>query len=197
MNLLSALQRRSNDVPVAHRSSSEAAHDGAARDTVGLLGVPQTKIKVLGVAKFEKGDFQGAAANLLRSVDLTNDLYAILLRYLARARAGETSALAELQTRAGRLNAKNWPYAMIEFYLGRRTPEQALAAAGNPDQYCQAQFYIGQWHLVKGNAALAAAPLQAAIATCPKDFIEFTGAVAELKRMQPQKTTDTALAAKR
>ena len=154
-------------------------------------------VYTLGVAKFEKGDFQGAAANLLRSVDLTNDLYAILLRYLARARAGETSALAELQARAGRPNAKNWPYAMIEFYLGRRTPEQALAAAGNPDQYCQAQFYIGQWHLVKGNAALAAAPLQAAIATCPKDFIEFTGAVAELKRMQPQKTTDTALAAKR
>ena len=154
-------------------------------------------IYTLSVAKFENGDFAGAAANLSRSVDLTNDLYYILLRYLARARAGETSALAELQARAGRFKIKNWPYAMIELYLGRRTPEQALAAVSNPIEYCQAQFYIGQWHIVKGNAGLAAAPLQAAIATCPKDFIEFTSAVAELKRMQPQKTTDTALAVKR
>ena len=71
---------------------------------------------------------------------------------------------------------------MIALYLGRRSPELTLDAAGKPDERSEAQFYIGQWHIAKGNPSEAAAPLKAAVETCPKTFIECTAAVAELKR---------------
>ena len=101
----------------------------------------------------------------------------------ATSRAGETAA-AELEANAGRLKDKKWPYAVIELYLGKRSPEATLDAAGKPDEKCEAQFYIGQWHILKGDRSAAAAPLKAAVETCPKTFIEYVGAVVELKRLK-------------
>ena len=139
----------------------------------------------LGVAQFNNGNFKAASTELLRSIELKDDIYAMLFRYVARARAGETIAAAELEANAGRLKTKEWPYAVIELYLGRRTPELALDAAGTPDHRCEAQFYIGQWQIMKGNSAEAAASLKEAVDTCPRTFIEYASAVAELKRLQP------------
>jgi lipoprotein NlpI len=50
---------------------------------------------------------------------------------------------------------------------------------------CEAQFYIGEWHLLRGNNAAALAALQTATAACSKDFDEYTGARAELQRLKP------------
>ena len=142
------------------------------------------RVAQLGRAQFSKGDFKAAAAELLRSLALNDSSYAMLFRYLARQRAGETGG-AELEANAGRLKDKKWPYAVIEMYLGKRSPEATLDAAGKPDEKCEAQFYIGQWHILKGDQTAAAAPLKAAVDTCPKTFIEYTGAVVELKRLKP------------
>ncbi len=141
-------------------------------------------VRSLGVARFNKGAFKEAAADLLRSLELNDDSYAMLFRYLARQRASETAA-AELEANAGRLKDKKWPYAVIELYLGKRSPEATLDAAGKLDEKCEAQFYIGQWHILQGDRAAAAAPLKAAVDTCPKGFIEYVGAVVELKRLKP------------
>jgi rhomboid protease GluP len=59
------------------------------------------------------------------------------------------------------------------------------AAAGKPGDKCEAEFYIGEWHLLRGNNADARSALQAAADTCPKGFVEYDGAVAELKRLRP------------
>jgi len=64
-------------------------------------------------------------------------------------------------------------------------PEATPDAAGKPDERCEAQLYIGEWHLLRGNGAEAKPALQAAVDTCPKDFIEYVAAVAELKRLNP------------
>ena len=56
-------------------------------------------------------------------------------------------------------------------------------AATNPNEKCEADFYAGEWHLMRGNKADARPGLQAAADTCPKTFYEYFGAVAELKRM--------------
>ena len=128
-------------------------------------------VRSLGLARYHKGTFKEAAADLLRSLELADDSYAMLFRFLARQRAGETAA-AELEANAGRLKDKKWPYAVIELYLGKRSLEATLDAAGKPDEKCAAQFYIGQWHIVKGDPAAAAAPLKAAVDTCPRGFIE-------------------------
>jgi lipoprotein NlpI len=135
-----------------------------------------------GVAHFYKGNFSDASA-LLHAIELTDNSYAMLYRYLARSRAGEAAG-PELDANAGRLKTKEWPFAVIELYLGRRTPEATLGVADKPDQRCEAQFYIGQWHVLKGNAAKAEAAFKVAVETCPKSFFEYAGAVAELKRLK-------------
>jgi hypothetical protein len=38
------------------------------------------------------------------------------------------------------LKTKEWPYAVIELYLGRRQPDTTLEAADKEVERCQAQF---------------------------------------------------------
>ena len=78
-----------------------------------------------------------------------------------------------------------WPFAVTELYLGTRSPAATLVAAATPEQKCEAQFYLGQWHIVRGNRADAETALRAAVETCPKSFTEYRAAVAELKRLKP------------
>jgi lipoprotein NlpI len=135
-----------------------------------------------GRAYFYKGDFKASAADLLNASKLTEDPYAVLWRFLARARTGQ-DATSELSDNAARLKNKNWPYPVIEFYLGKRSLDAMREAATNPSEKCEADFYAGEWHLMRGNKADARPALQAAADACPKSFYEFLGAVAELKRL--------------
>jgi lipoprotein NlpI len=107
----------------------------------------------------------------------------MIWRYLARERAGE-NAREELEANASRLKSADWPYPVVELYLGRRSPADLLSAVSGPDERCEAQFYIGEWDLLGGNNTAAAAALQIAADTCSKDFDEYTGALAELKRLK-------------
>jgi lipoprotein NlpI len=137
----------------------------------------------LGIAHYATGDFKGAAADMLRAIELNDDGYAMLFRYLARTRAGEAAA-AELEANIGRLETKEWPYAAAELYLGRRSPEATLDAVSDADNQCEAQFYIGQWHVLNGRVAEGRKKLESATRTCPKTFIEYELALAELKRLK-------------
>jgi len=137
-----------------------------------------------GFAYFLKADFPAAAAALQSSIELDQETYAMLWRYLARARVGSGSGAAdELAANAARLKAKEWPYPVIEFYLGKRSVDQMSAAAGKPEERCEAQFYLGEWQVLHGDRTKAAGALRTAADSCPKDFYEYDGAVAELKRL--------------
>jgi lipoprotein NlpI len=92
---------------------------------------------------------------------------------------------AELEAKAAGLKTTDWPYPIIEFYLGKRSPADVLLVASNADERCEAQFYDGEWQLLRSNRAAAATALQAAADICPKNFSEYTGALAELKRLNP------------
>jgi lipoprotein NlpI len=137
----------------------------------------------LGLARYGAGDYLGASADLLRAIELQDDPYAMLFRYLARTRAGEAAA-AELEANVGRLKTKDWPYAVAELYLDKRSSPAVLSTASKPEERCEAQFYIGEWHILKSNAAEAADALQAAVDACPKTFIEYLVAIVELKRLK-------------
>jgi lipoprotein NlpI len=133
-----------------------------------------------GLAHYYKGSFSEAIADLLQA---NNDAYAMLWRFPARARLGQDGSAA-LTGNAARLKTKDWPSPIVDLYLGRRKPEE-IAAAGTTDEKCQAAFYVGAWHLLRGNKAAAKVLLQSAAETCPKDLVEYAGAVAELKRLAP------------
>ena len=98
-------------------------------------------------------------------------------------RAGEV-ADAELAANASQLKASVWPYSVAELYLGKRTPSATLDSAMNASERCEAHFYIGQWYILNGLVINAKEALKIAVETCPSDFYEYTGAVAELKRLQ-------------
>jgi tetratricopeptide (TPR) repeat protein len=96
----------------------------------------------LGIVKFHAGDFKGASGDMLQCLRDMAGNRLVLFRFLARTRAGEADAAAELEANVERrVDTKEWPYAVIELYLGRRSPELTLDAASNSDEQCEAQFW--------------------------------------------------------
>jgi lipoprotein NlpI len=140
-------------------------------------------LKVRGCIRFYRGAFNAAASDLRRSLDLRHDPYAVLFYYLARAREGEAEA-EELATFAKGSETDQWPTAMLALYLGSLSVESALASAASFDEHAEAQFYVGEWHLLRGNREEAVNALRLAAQLCPPWFIEHAGAVAELKRLE-------------
>jgi lipoprotein NlpI len=136
-----------------------------------------------GYMHFYAGDFAAAAADLARVVGADpDDPYAPLWAYLATARVDPVKAKAYLDL-ALRRSSPAWPGPVAALLLGTRTLDATLAAAENPSQRCEAQFYGGEWKLLQGDRGSATAALKAAMETCPKSFIEYKGAQAELKRL--------------
>jgi tetratricopeptide (TPR) repeat protein len=138
------------------------------------------------LVRYFQGDFAKAAPDFKKAGEDSQSPYPLLMQYLAIVRAGEKreDARDELAKAAARLEGSEWPIPIVEFYLGKRSLDAALGEASKPEQRCEAQFYIGQWHLVRGNRAPALNALRTAADTCPKDFIEYQGALEELKRLK-------------
>src|SRR5262249_8296074 len=109
---------------------------------------------------------------------------AALWLYLAGARGGdEAAAKADLAARAAKLRQPEWPFAAVELYLGRGTPEATLAAAKRPAEHCEARIFLAEWHLLRRPDA-AGNILKAMSDDCPKFFIDDNElAEAELKRI--------------
>ena len=165
--------------------ASKDDHDRAIQDYDEAIQLNPTNVDAhseRGRAYFYQGNFKAAATALLRATELEDNAYSAIWRYLAREHVGENGA-AELEANAARLKSKDWPYPVIELYLGGRSPAEVLSVASKPEERCEAQFYIGEWHLLRGNRAAAATALQAAADICSKDFFEYKGALAELKRL--------------
>jgi lipoprotein NlpI len=136
-----------------------------------------------GYLHFYSGDFVPAADDLSRVVRAErDDLYARLWAFLAAAR-GDAATAAKSLAAAAAQPSPAWPAPVVEMFLDKRTVEATLSAAGTPPQRCEAQFYAGEWKLLHGDKAGAVTTLEAAATTCPKTFIEYKGAKAELKRL--------------
>jgi lipoprotein NlpI len=139
-------------------------------------------LKQRGLALFCRGDFKAAIPDLQRAFKIANDTYALLFLHLSRARADENAAAA-LEADASKVRIWHWPSAVVGLYLGRLSAETMIAAANTPDELAEAQFYLGQWHLLHGDRTEARKALQAAADACPPWFSEHTAAVAELQRL--------------
>jgi tetratricopeptide (TPR) repeat protein len=137
-----------------------------------------------GLMQFYLGDFAKAAADLTFATQAQTDAYSLLLLYLSIARGGQDGKDA-LTRGASRLKSKDWPYPIVELFLGQRSLDAVRAAASTSDQQCELQYYAGEWQLLAGKREPAHAALQAAVDSCPKDFVEYRAAVAELKRWSP------------
>jgi lipoprotein NlpI len=140
-------------------------------------------LKMRGLAHFCLGDFQAAAKDYGLAVAISADPDAVMLRYLAQARF-DSNASAELATNAARIRSTDAPAGFIGLMLGTQSAEAALARAVEKSARGEAQFYIGQQHLLQGRLDAAAAAFKVTIEMCPSGFIEHMAAAAELGRME-------------
>src|SRR5262249_53477168 len=138
---------------------SKGDHDRAIQDFDLAIQLDERNAQAhsgRGRALFNQGNFKAAALALSRANELEENAYFVIWRYLARERGGDNGA-AEVAADAARLKSKNWPYPVIELYLGwRLDPEEVRSLARKPEELCEAEFYSGEWHLLRGNRAEAA-----------------------------------------
>ena len=141
-----------------------------------------------GRARFYSGDFLLAAFDLEQSMKAEPNDYTALWLYLARKR-GSADDAEEALDRETRATRGGWPSPLIVLYLGRTDVSSVLAASTDRDpkrqhgQRCEANFYLAQWHLLRNERDRALALLKEAQEGCPKDFLEFEGTLAELRRL--------------
>ena len=142
-----------------------------------------------GIAYYTIGDRNAdAEADFRKATELNpTDAYSALWRELAERRNNAPSHLAEA---AKQLDMKAWPAPAIRLFLGETSIEQTLAAASHDDprvkatQTCEANFYSGEFALLKKNKKEAQRLLKLAADNCPPTFVESTAAVAELIRLK-------------
>jgi lipoprotein NlpI len=147
-----------------------------------------------GNTQFLQAKFSSAASDFAQSQQLKSDAYTALWLFLARARDGGDSK-AELTLNTNGMDERKWPGPVIALYLGNITPAEVSSQAVDSDvikykeQLCEANFYLGQWHLLHGESQQARTLFTQAQNDCPKNFIEYSGAVAELERLNVELTS--------
>jgi len=174
----------SNRALIWHAGGDSGRAIADCTEAIGLDPNTTACYRIRGYAYFEGGDFAAAAEDLRRANSSGDDAEAMLWRFLALGHLGQDGA-TELGANAPWLRTRDWPYAVIVFYLDRSTLEAMRSAVTNKAQLCEAEFYGGEWHLVRGNWRDARAGLQAAAGICAKASKEYVAAVVELKRLKP------------
>lgn len=162
-------------------------YDSAVGDYSKAIELQSDLVQAYGgraLARFYGGDIAKSADDFKRVVDDQPNAYSTLMLYLARARDGRKDAASELGKTAGKLKPAEWPYPIVDLYLGKKSLKETEAAAKTPAQKCEVQFYVGEWHLIRKDRSEATKALQSAVDSCPKDYVEYRGAVEELKRLK-------------
>jgi lipoprotein NlpI len=138
-----------------------------------------------GRANLYAGSLPRALADLNQASELApKSPYAALWLDIANKRSNLASRLPQA---IAQIDMTKWPAPVIRLYLGQLTPAAVLAAADDPDanirkgQICETHFYSGELALQQGAEDEAARLFRLAASDCPKIFIEWEGANAELK----------------
>lgn len=140
-----------------------------------------------GFAHFLDGALDRAVADFSRAVSFGADLYAMLFLYLVRARLGHEAA-TELAHNAASRPTTEWPQPAAAFLLGGNDADWLLNKANGAGEKAEATFYIGQRHLLRGEASEAARWLRRAAAECPPPFLERNIAIIDLEHLKGKTT---------
>ncbi len=132
--------------------------------------------------------FAQAADDYARAVTLPpKNGYALVWFAISAGRAG-TLDLADFGKKVSDLDLDDWPAPLLDYFRGKATADEVYrkAARGEGDvpthQKCEADFYIGEWRLIAKDPS-AKSLLQQAEQECPHNFVEYSAAHEELKRV--------------
>jgi|SRR5581483_1858141 len=96
---------------------------------------------------------------------------------------------SRLSQTSSQIDMTVWPAPIIRLFMNQMTAGAVLAAADSPDEtkkvgeVCEANVYIGEWSLLKGEKDEAVRLLRLGLRDCPHTFIELGAAKAELKAL--------------
>jgi lipoprotein NlpI len=143
-----------------------------------------------GIANFYFGAIPKATADLNRSSGLDpNEPYTSLwLEIVDR----NSRAARQLAKATAKIDMTKWPAPIVRLYLGQIAPADLNAAADNPnaaikkEQVCEANFYSGRLALQRGKKDDAKHLFELAAAECPRSFLEYGAANAELRTLRPK-----------
>ncbi|MDE2363193.1 MAG: hypothetical protein KGM42_10995 [Hyphomicrobiales bacterium] len=162
----------------------------AIADYEKILGREPDNVDALaarGYSRFFLQDFVGAASDLASAAGVNDN--AFVWRFLALARTGSASALADFQRDAA--GHADWVKATAEHLAAPETDDNFLERYPRAELRCYLEFYIGEFALSKGDPTRAKRLFLEASDDCPKDpretqgsLREYVGATEELKRMQ-------------
>jgi lipoprotein NlpI len=171
----------------AHRDAERASAD--LDKAIALDPLEVRALTHRGQLAFKNGNPMAAAKDWAQAWrgnrgDLTvAEAYLPIWIYMLEARDDNAKATSGFARRVSEVAAKVWPYPVASFYLGQMPVEALDVAAADNDQKCEANFYVGEWHLLKGEVAAARKRFEQALAGCPPNFIEREMAEIEAKRL--------------
>lgn len=138
---------------------------------------------------FYMSQFARAVTDIEAAFKAQPNAYVALWLYLARQRAGTTDAAGLLERDMKEFRG-SWPHPVAVLYGGRTDPDSVGVAGSDPDPArrreirCEVDFYTAHWHIIKGANERARPLLQEVQKSCPKNILEYEGAVAELRRLK-------------
>jgi lipoprotein NlpI len=138
----------------------------------------------MGLVNHQQNDLASALADFKRAseADPKNAYIALWLDITER----RNNIARHLADAAKQLDMTKWPAPVVHLFLGDLTPAQLIAAADDPDEYkkrgqvCEANFYSGELALLQGAKNEANRLFRIAASDCPRSFIEWAAANAEL-----------------
>jgi Flp pilus assembly protein TadD len=143
----------------------------------------------LGVLRFVRGDFGGAATAFARAQPLAPDAGELAgatdWLWMSLARAGRRAeADAMLRGRPDSLETTNAYRQRLRLYRGEIGPDSVLTASDTGDVAVATLSYgVGNWHLVRGETAQARRWFERAVASGGWPAFGFIAAEAELRRL--------------
>lgn len=175
-----------------HRYLSVREFDRAAADFAAGLALDSAVYGIwyhLGVLRFVRGDFQGAAEAFARAQPLAPDAGELAgsvdWRWMSFARAGRLAAADSLlRARPDSLATTNAYRRRLRLYRGEIGPDAVVTSADTADvQRTTLSYGLGNWYLVRGDSARARLWFQRAIDAGGWPAFGFMAAEAELARM--------------
>ena len=149
-----------------------------------------------GYAEFLAARYDAAAADFDKALELgassrADDVlwlpYQIAWLHLAHARAGQDDT-KQLEGLAGKVNVKQWPGALIGYFLGQIKLDDVSGASNHGAmgraRECNLSLFVGEDALAKGNREQARQPILRAREVCNVHTLQYLVAGAELDRMK-------------
>lgn len=144
-----------------------------------------------GEVHFVQASFREAFRDFMQAQKLdSGNVYFAIWSFLAHFRGEGLANYSSKQMPIEKQFDMNvWPAPVVSMFAGQVGPEVVLSRAADDDavvqknQVCEANFYVGELYLLQQKKNQARDYFQKAKRGCPREYIEFMGAIAELKRM--------------